>query len=327
MKLYAYSDIQTIQPPSIPNGSDDAFLLESLRKLRIYYHNVGGMRSKLPDIYSASSLSEYDVIMISETWLLNDVLDSELFDSNWSVYRRDRFESTTAGGGVILAIRNAIPNSRVDFDVPSEIDQVWAKLLIHEKSIYLSCIYIPPSSPNELFDAHLEAIDRVLNLLDVHDNVFIAGDFNIPNLKWLPDDENSNVLIPSGTDESEIKVADHMSLNDLRQVSCVANDNSRHLDLIFTDQYDGVLVSAASVTLCRRFLNTRHHKAIEMTVLIHDSPKSVGVKEQFYDFYGADYSLVNEELNLIDWSFLYSDSELDVKLEQFYSTISLQCTV
>ena len=54
----------------------------------------------------------YDVIVLTETWLKEDLLTSQIFDSNlYNVFRKDRCTKTTGlkrGGGVLIAIRSNI---------------------------------------------------------------------------------------------------------------------------------------------------------------------------------------------------------------------------
>ena len=42
-----------------------------------------------------------DIIVGTESWLRPDIMNSEIFPSNYTVYRRDR---DTSGGGVFIAV-------------------------------------------------------------------------------------------------------------------------------------------------------------------------------------------------------------------------------
>ena len=65
-----------------------------LSELSIDYQNVRGLRTKTADLYAASYESEYDVIVLTETWLDDAISSTMLFDDNrFTVYRTDR--STT----------------------------------------------------------------------------------------------------------------------------------------------------------------------------------------------------------------------------------------
>ena len=71
------------------------------RDLRIYYKNIKGLRTKTKSFYSAVLTCEYDIIAITETWLNDSILHSELISHVYSVYRCDRKyaeRSDTRGG-------------------------------------------------------------------------------------------------------------------------------------------------------------------------------------------------------------------------------------
>ena len=69
------------------------------------------MRSKLPAFYVVVTAPDYDVIVISETWLIPSIRDAELTPSGWMLFRRDRHSSIDAtglGGGAIILIRKEV---------------------------------------------------------------------------------------------------------------------------------------------------------------------------------------------------------------------------
>lgn len=70
--------------------------------LTFYYQNVRGLNTKTIQFSIAVAAQSHDVIALSETWLSESVLDAELFDGRYLVFRRDR---GSRGGGVLLAVR------------------------------------------------------------------------------------------------------------------------------------------------------------------------------------------------------------------------------
>jgi hypothetical protein len=61
--------------------------------------------------YNAVSVLDVDVVAVTETWLKDDVLSTELFSSDYIVFRNDRNFSITfqsRGGGVTLAVRSTL---------------------------------------------------------------------------------------------------------------------------------------------------------------------------------------------------------------------------
>lgn len=79
-----------------------------LNNITIYYQNARGLRSKTNTFYRNVCSNTFDIIVITETWLLESIADAELFDKRYLVFRRDRDYTTTGqtqGGGVLIAVR------------------------------------------------------------------------------------------------------------------------------------------------------------------------------------------------------------------------------
>ena len=61
-----------------------------------------------------------DIIALTETWLDDNFLDSELHLNDYNIFRRDR--SNRRGGGVLLAIKDQISSiQRTDLETESEM--------------------------------------------------------------------------------------------------------------------------------------------------------------------------------------------------------------
>lgn len=71
--------------------------------------NARGIYSKSKDLQGLLEADQMDVIAITETFLDEKILDSEILSGPFSMFRRDRDRH---GGGVMLIIRNNIPAVR-----------------------------------------------------------------------------------------------------------------------------------------------------------------------------------------------------------------------
>ncbi|KAH8415452.1 hypothetical protein KR215_010558, partial [Drosophila sulfurigaster] len=100
--------------------------------LLLGYQNVRGICIKLTDLYLNSVSFPFNVIAFTETWLKNDILDTEIFSSRFSVYRRDR--KVRRGGGVLIAV-DAQLNSEL-FDHTSDIELVAVRLSFGSLNIF-----------------------------------------------------------------------------------------------------------------------------------------------------------------------------------------------
>lgn len=76
---------------------------------------------------------------LTETWLTDSIFDSEIFSSNFTIYRRDR---GSVGGGVLLAVSSNIPSCLL-FVAP-DVELVVIRLLL-PKPIVVGSAYLPLS--------------------------------------------------------------------------------------------------------------------------------------------------------------------------------------
>lgn len=105
---------------------------------------VSGIRSQLKEIRSAIAGTNYDIIVLIETWLHEGIFNSEIFDSAWNVYRADRVlitDVTRRGGGALIAIRSNLNSVQIVNYSIDDIDFVFVKLKLDAKWIYLNVTY------------------------------------------------------------------------------------------------------------------------------------------------------------------------------------------
>ena len=82
----------------------------------IYYQNARSIRGKLIDLHLSSLSCDYDIIVVTETWLNESVFDSEILNSNYNIYRRDRCSTHSLkgeGGGVLVAVSSRLSSMRL----------------------------------------------------------------------------------------------------------------------------------------------------------------------------------------------------------------------
>jgi exonuclease III len=84
--------------------------------LSLIYQNVRGLNTKIDQFYSNAIANDVDVIAITETWLRNDVLNAEYFNSNFNVYRIDNGR----GRGALLAVKSKITCKQLNLVSPIE---------------------------------------------------------------------------------------------------------------------------------------------------------------------------------------------------------------
>jgi hypothetical protein len=77
--------------------------------LNIYYQNMCGLRTKIFNFSSNIILFQYDVFVLTETWLSDEISIAEFFPSNFLIFRYERNKNTsskTRGGGCLLMTKN-----------------------------------------------------------------------------------------------------------------------------------------------------------------------------------------------------------------------------
>jgi len=123
----------------------------------------------------------YDIICLTETWLNDNVFDSELGFTNYNLYRNDRNNLSYGkkrGGGVLLSINKIISCDVLNVSSVSGIEQVFLKLILNNIKIILGCIYIPPDSSCDVYSKHCEVIESIYLMYPDY-NYVITGDFNL----------------------------------------------------------------------------------------------------------------------------------------------------
>lgn len=160
--------------------------------IKIFYQNVRGLRTKCLDFKHQLSLNEYDILLITETWLCEGILDRELCDDRYDVFRMDRDLSATGktiGGGVMICTRrelgalvrsewHRIPTEMLWITIPNRTTEAVLP------SLHIGLTYIvgePRTQPTNIENV----IDSIKNATDAYpsDHFALIGDFNLPDIR------------------------------------------------------------------------------------------------------------------------------------------------
>jgi hypothetical protein len=260
-------------------------------------------------------MQQYDVIIISETWLDSCITDVSLGLNNYSVYRHDRSVKTSdksRGGGVLIAVKRTFKTKQLKiYQDNIEILLVLLKLG-SGKRLVLGCSYIPPSSDINIYSQHCEEIERAMTTHEGASLLF-AGDFNLPEIEWRHDMFSSGVRFSS---RSRV-VFDLCASLCIKQMNFIPNFNNVILDLVFTNLEGCRIVKSVDPI----FRVDPHHPPLDLEIFMGNFKAGSGVgdaKAEFRDFKKADYFKICESLGLIDWSAEFRDLDIDMSLERFY---------
>jgi len=116
---------------------------------KVYYQNVRGLRSKLFNLRTNFILLSYDAYILTETWLSDDISNSELCFDGYLIFRCDRNLRTSncrRGGGSLIAVKKELRPTLIttSFDT---CEQVFVRLtLASGLSVLLAGVYLPPGT-------------------------------------------------------------------------------------------------------------------------------------------------------------------------------------
>jgi exonuclease III len=168
---------------------------------------------KTHEFYSNLLAQDINIIGLTETWLSSSVLDAELFDARYTVFRKDR---QTRGGGVAMAVQSRhLSASKRMTELESDGEDLWVKITFKRTVIFVCVVYFPPNSSEEHYSNFFQKLEGSTNI--VKDKyVLILGDFNYPS---------------SNCSKSELNY--FLSFFELQQLNHVKNDKNRILDNIY----------------------------------------------------------------------------------------------
>ena len=195
--------------------------------LHCFYSNVQGLMNKLPELLSLQSSHAWDLIAITETWLTDSILDSELSIPGMYLIRKDRLSK---GGGVLLYCRCSLTCSIVDDPILSIPDLLCCRIHLRggHKALVL-VLYRPPNCSAEHDNLLIRSLKHALSLGYSH--VLLVGDFNAPSLfnsEASPNSFNADFLDIINT---------HPLYNHIFQPTRFRLPNTPSiLDLIFTNE-------------------------------------------------------------------------------------------
>lgn len=272
------------------------------RTFSIYYQNVRGTRTKTDTLYTNILTEDYDIIVLTETWLNSDIHNGEIFDNRYDVVRKDR-SSGKLGGGVLIALKKQISYEIISTNCESE--SVILKIKFKKSIFIISVVYFVPNSKVDVYEGYLSHFDDLLLLNNV--NFIILGDFNLPHLFRGQIQTDVDVLMRG-----------FMNLNGVRQFNSVGNCIGRTLDLVLSN-VDISQVCRSSNTLVRE---DAYHPALEMMVNFNEERAKVGHPKLFtYNFKKGNFILLYNLLRECDWTNVLTASDVDASVEHFYNKL------
>ena len=271
---------------------------------RSILNKIEGARDKIRDFLP-------DVMVITESWLKENIPDSVVNIAGYSIHRYDRtFRNNNGfvkkGGGIIVYIRNDHPHMHITGDIfnKSCIDIESTTISIkgpHTRPLYLIATYRPPNGNSTKAVDYLDNLLKCLPNLEKAD-LIMGGDFNIDFSKTRK--ENTKKLKHLST---------KYNLTQYIKTPTRPIDNDSVIDLIFADcrfvQNTGVLT-----------WNFSDHLPTYMTI---KKSKKVFKKEQFK---GRSYRNFNEDIFIhtiehLDWATFNDTINVNTQWDILYKNV------
>lgn len=282
--------------------------------LNVAYQNVRGLNTKTDIFLNAVNLTsdEYEVVVLAETWINDNVYNSELFASDFVVYRKDRDSEATRkvkGGGVLIAVKSYYRSSKVELNFNDPvIDLLCVKLSInHFTHIYIFAIYIIPTCSLLSYENFYNFLENLPFLYE--GNFLLIGDFNISYL--------NEHYVTQFTDPYIEALNNLLNFFNCIQHNRVVNNLNRILDLVVSKLNCTVIHSTFS------FVDEdTYHPTLLIAVPIKDREiKSLPSISKNYNFKKANYDAMYLLFSNIDWTGLELLTDVNEAVALFYSKI------
>lgn len=146
-------------------------------KFKVGHLNTRSIVPSFVDFVNIVTENNFDVMMISESWLSENISNDFLNIDGYRLVRCDR--CTGRGGGVAMYVNSKLNFEYVDVGGSQDgnIEQLWIISKLDNLTFAFGVTYRPPKGNITQF---VEAIDNSLSIVvPISDKIILAGDVNI----------------------------------------------------------------------------------------------------------------------------------------------------
>lgn len=115
-------------------------------------------------------------MVITETWLHCNILDSEITPPNYTIIRKDR---EARERGVAILIKSDIVFAVLD--EVKDIEALWVQIRMNDRVIVLGGVHRPPNSSVDFLVRLRQYMDSVICY---NEDILLIGDFNLSGIHW-----------------------------------------------------------------------------------------------------------------------------------------------
>ena len=276
--------------------------------------------TKLTNLIEEHINKSVPFIALSETWLKPHISNAQIKITDYQILRQDRVKRLR--GGVLLYVHDSFPISHSStFD-----DGICEAVICHVASInaVIASIYRPPGTPITSFTNLLRFLQRnITKLANFDSDLFIMGDFNMPDLAWCQSDSVSGTRAISESGTLLNHFIDH---NFISQYVDKPTRINNILDLFFTNNSNLVLQCDSTDT------SLSDHKIIKIKTTYNVKSTLKNTKPHIPDFtfrslnlQKADFNKISDHLKSLNWDELKSMCSLEEFSELLRLTVLQVC--
>lgn len=243
--------------------------------------------------------SDFDVVMVTETWLSASDDSGLIFIPGYTIFRRDRL---LRGGGVAAYVKSHLGGEEVllDFIDYSTLECLFLKVKLFSRTVILAVFYRPP---NTNINSYIQDYDNILTNLTPSCDVFVClGDFNVNFLSL--NNPISNCFESYGLTQL------------LNEPTRVTDRTSTLIDPIFINDINFV---ASFGTMPAEDISDHKFVYLVLNVkTIKPPPKII----TFRNFRNFNLDHFRQDLQSISWHHLYNEQIVDNKIIIFNNIIT-----
>ncbi len=260
--------------------------------LNCYYTNADSLLNKIGELTTLATLTEPDLIMITEALPKNvqtAVQESELKIDGYELYTN--LDELSCRRGVCIYAKSNLGASQIQLDV-SVKESVWCELKLKgTDKLLIGCIYRSPNASPDDSSMVNEVIKKAAKKKYTH--VVIGGDFNHPELDWLNGgratknpDHKSSVFLEAIRDSFLYQHVRHPT-----HYRCEQTPST--IDLLFTNE-DSMLSDLHH----NAPLGKSHHVSLTFNLNCYIQQREL--EREHHQYYKGDFSAMRTHFNSSD---------------------------
>lgn len=281
-----------------------------------FYQNCRGLRTKLFNFNCNVACVNYVFIVLTETWLIDSISDSELGLPNYNIYRCDRNNITSncsRGGGVLIAIRKDFSSKLISVPI-SNVEHVVVQATIGSINILIGGVYIRPNSTLLTYEQYMSTVENFILQFPNQTYIFL-GDFNLPYINWANDAHGLNYS--SHSPIQVLCVPEIFAYHGFYQKNFIYNKFNSLLDLVFSNT-DKLIISCSPDPIVSP---DPYHPPLHLSLGNTSCPNQFNSSHSYHNFHKANYLLISSFLASFDWQSTFNDRDVNSSVNLFMDAL------